>query len=88
MQTNTKKLIAVFLLSFASGATAADLTAKERAYQTACYTGVVAAQDVLPKSPQQDELTSRGYASCDGSLQRLRKSGELEFAPARRRFPH
>jgi hypothetical protein len=54
-----------------------QLTAKERLYQHACYTGVAAAQAALPKVPQEDELMARGFASCDGSLARLRASGEL-----------
>jgi hypothetical protein len=55
-----------------------DLNPKERLYQHACYTGVSTAQSVLPKVPQEDELMGRGFASCDGSIVRMRKTGDLD----------
>lgn len=59
-------------------ASSPGLSEKERLYQHACYTGVAAAQEVLPKVSQEDELMDRGFASCDGSIVRLRKTAELE----------
>lgn len=62
-------------------ADAPGLSAKERLYQNACYTGVAMAQSVLPKVATEDELMKRSFASCDGSITRLRKTGELDREP-------
>jgi hypothetical protein len=48
-----------------------------RAYIQACYTGMVYAQKVLPDIPQNDEMLKRGYLSCDGSLVRMSRTGQL-----------
>ena len=48
-----------------------------RAYTQACYTGVVQAQKVLPDVPQREDLLRRGYNSCDGSLLRMTRSGQV-----------
>ena len=51
-------------------------------YRLACYTGMAHAQKVLPVVPQKDSLLGRGYQSCEGSLIRLTKSGELAKEPS------
>ena len=52
------------------------------AYTQACYTGVVQTQAVLPDVPQRDTLLKRGYLSCDGSLIRMRRTGQLAEEPS------
>lgn len=47
-------------------------------YLHACVTGVGAAMDVLPRTPKDDEFRARGQATCEGSLRRLRATGQLE----------
>jgi len=52
-----------------------------RAYSQACYTGIAQAQKVLPILPDQVGTQKRGYASGDGSLQRMLRTGQLQTEP-------
>lgn len=58
-----------------------SLSARETVFTNACYSGVVAAQKVLPRNPDQDSMTTRGYASCNGAVLRMRETGELSKEP-------
>jgi len=59
----------------------AKLDSLSRAYSQACYTGVAQAQKVLPALPDQVGMQKRGYASCDGSVQRMLRTGQLLTEP-------
>jgi hypothetical protein len=70
--------LAISVLAFAPAAFAQlPQDSLSRLYLTACYTGMVEAQKVLPDLPQKDELLRRGYVTCDGSVMRLAATGEL-----------
>ncbi len=54
---------------------------KQLMYKAACYAGVESAQKFLPPNDMRDQLKNRGMLSCEGSLARIIKSGELYKEP-------
>lgn len=75
--TNQAILPAALIATLWYGESCASNQVTGLIYKQACHQGVTTSMDVLPSVPDKDGMRTRGYNGCEGSLQRLQKSGDL-----------